>query len=373
MGWKKVPLPHDIHQMSSKGRKWGFTNPVMIYKKHSPASVRKLVWLLVCLSLMAWQIYRCTEEFYSNPVVTNLVYEKFTDDFLPQITVCPRGSKTVKREELERHGLDLAAYLGPRNFTWKSTNSSFTPKDVLASISWGIEDLVPFISLDVVGEDMKSNRATDLLHLWTPTIWHGRFMTCYKLDLRTFKKGEGRLKRVMMWSRFPDGIIVFVHNVDQVFDKSLRLEFESRNYAHPTHYPEHIFDVSLKVIKTLSTSKHPCSSGSFDQNMLKVATEKMMKEVGCVVPFVDRLVGSPICDGGKDADKAFEIYNNFYNYEGLYERGDVSPPCEYYVPSIKEKSMFRENKYNYVVLTTLSFSTQVDMFFNRPGVAGAVL
>ena len=333
-------------------------------KRYSLASVLKLAWLLVCLGLMAWQVFRCTREFYSNPVVTNLVHEKFTDEFLPQITVCPNGydgTSIIKREELARHGLDLDSYLGFNgNNTWKSSNSSFTPEDVLSSISWGIEDLVPYITLDEVGEEMKSNKATDLLHLWTPTIWHGFFMNCYKLDLWKFKKGEGRLNRVMMWSRFPAGIIVFVHNVNQVFDNGLRLNLNSRNYAHPKYYPERTFDVSLKVIKTLSTSKHPCSSEYFDQNMLEVATDRMMKEVGCVVPFVDRLEGAPICDGGKDAVKAFEIYNNLYNYEGLYERGDVLPPCEYFVPTSKESSKFKEHSSNYTVLTTLSFSSQVD-------------
>ena len=72
----------------------------MFFKKKSPASVLKLAWLLICITLMAWQVFRCTKAFYSNPMVTNLVFEKFTNEFLPQITVCPSGYDIIKHDAL---------------------------------------------------------------------------------------------------------------------------------------------------------------------------------------------------------------------------------------------------------------------------------
>ena len=187
-------------------------------------------------------------------------------------------------------------------------------------------------------------------------------MVCYKLDLRKFKKGNGRLERLILWSKFPGGMTIFLHKTDQVFDKSLRLEIRAAHYNYnPRADLERTFDVSMKEIKTLSTGQHPCSTGSFDKKMLKIATDKMMTEVGCVVPFVDQVEGTPICSGGKDAIKAFDIYNEFFNSFGLYEREDVAPPCEYFETSAKETQQYlrKDINHNYTIRATLRFSTQV--------------
>ena len=338
----------------------------MWIKKQSPASVLKLVWLFVCLGLMAWQIYRCSEEFYTNPVVTNINNEKFSDEFLPQITVCPRAKFTgqeVKQDELARHGLDMTTYL--TNFEWKSKNRSLNAEKVLSSITWGIGDLVSSIGQGVVGEDFKTVKINKTLQLWTPTIWHGTYMTCYKFDLMRFKEGTGRLKTLVVYSKFPGGINIFLHKVDQLLDKSLRVKIAAPYLsASPEilsrYYLERVFDVSLKVVKKLSTGKHPCSTGSFDKEMLKIATEKMMTEVGCVLPFLDRVEGAPICSNAQDGGKAFDIYNNFINLLGLYEREDSVPPCECYITTFKKSTKYKANdNYNFTVLATLEFSTQV--------------
>ena len=72
----------------------------------------------------------------------------------------------------------------------------------------------------------------------------------------------------------------------------------------------------------------------------------MVQKVGCVVPFVNRLEEASICNGGNNADKAFEIYNNLYNDEGLYksQKRNVLPLCKYFVPSITESRNFKENR-----------------------------
>ena len=54
--------------------------------------------------------------------------------------------------------MDMASYLGPTNFTWTSRNSSSTAEEVLASITWGIEDLVSFIGQAIVGEDFNGDQ-----------------------------------------------------------------------------------------------------------------------------------------------------------------------------------------------------------------------
>ena len=283
------------------------------------------------------------------------------------VTVCPRArihGQEVKLDELARHGLDMASYLGPGNFTWTSKKSSNTAEEVLASITWGIEDLVSFIGQAVVGEVFKGDKIMDTVSFWTPTMWHALTMTCYKLDLRKFKTGNGRLEKIIVWSKFPGGMTIFLHKTDQVFDKSLRIEMGAPYFNYnPQVDLERNFDVVIKGIKTLSTDKHPCSRGSSDKNMLMIATDKMMKKVSCVVPFVDQVNGTASCSGGKDAVTAFEVYNNFFNYLGLYEREEIAPPCEYFETTAKETLQYvnKNIHHNYTIRATISFSTQVDV------------
>ena len=67
-----------------------------------------------------------------------------------------------------------------------------------------------------------------------------------------------------------------------------------------------------------------------------------------MVPFVDNLPNSPICEGGDSANKAMEVnylvskdnicvfwkvYELVYLEQNLFEREDVLPPCEYFKPT----------------------------------------
>ena len=237
-----------------------------------------------------------------------------------------------------------------------------TAEDLLTNMIWEPDDLVTFTGLDVVGEEMKTEKPTDNKHLWTPTIWYGPYMGCYKLDLRAIKTVTGRLKMFYIWTKFTWGLRVFVHNIDQVFDKSLRSEVMLRPAKpHPKYYQYLMYDVSFEVIKTISTDKHPCSTEPFDQRLSAVAREKMMTEVGCVVPFVDQAEGAPICIEADAARKANEIYHKIFKILGLYEREDVFPPCEYFIPNIKETVNWRPQTDNYTVMASFEFSTKVHL------------
>ena len=112
----------------------------------SPCSVLRLCWLLLCLGLMVWQTIRCSQELLLNPVVTNIEYRKFSDEFLPQITVCPhapQGEGFLKDDKLAELGMDTVAYLWDKNnFEWASQNKSLTAEKVQEKITWSVEELV---------------------------------------------------------------------------------------------------------------------------------------------------------------------------------------------------------------------------------------
>ena len=78
-----------------------------------------------------------------------------------------------------------------------------------------------------------------------------------------------------------------------------------------------------------------------------------------MVPFVDQTEGAPICVDADAASKANEIHHNIFKVLGLYEREDVPPPCEYFIPTIKETITWRPQTDNYTVMASLEFSTQV--------------
>ena len=151
-------------------------------------------------------------------------------------------------------------------------------------------------------------------------------------------------------------------------DKNIRDELEvvpldPTRYGNitQTHYPGRQYDVSLKVIKTLPTSTHPCSQAGFDSQLVRVTTERMMTEAGCVVPFVDRVRGAPICEDVKRATKAIDVWDNLYNLLDIYGREDVPPPCEFFIPTIKEQTAVIKEKRgeNTTMQADLRFKSQV--------------
>ena len=80
-----------------------------------------------------------------------------------------------------------------------------------------------------------------------------------------------------------------------------------------------------------------------------------------MVPFVDNLPNSPICEGGDSANKAMEVnylvskdnicvfwkvYELVYLEQNLFEREDVLPPCEYFKPTYQviRQYVFKEKE-----------------------------
>ena len=147
---------------------------------------------------------------------------------------------------------------------------------------------------------------------------------------------------------------------DQAYDKSLGTSVDVK--SEPKFFPKYVPDtgvyVSLKVIRAVSKSKQPCSRAPYDSSFMTEASRQMMSEVGCVVPWVDRREGAPICQGGEEAKEAFEVYNSL-NRLGLYENKNITPPCEFYIPTTKESPGYGKNFYNATAIVTVIFAPQV--------------
>ena len=256
----------------------------------SPSSVLRLSWFLFCLGLMYWQTFRCTQEPLLNPMVTNIEYQKFSDEFLPQITVCPKLGKGVgyfKDKELAKHGMDRDTYLyNKNNFHWASRNSSLNAEKIQDEITWRLEEMVISVDWYEVGEKLETATIKDIAHLWTQARWGIYKYGCCKLDLRTVKLSSARLKMLAVNSLFPGGIQLYLHKVDQAYDERLgtSMEVKSEPRYFPMAVPNMGAHVSLKVIKGVSTAKHPCTKTVYDSTFTSVVTQQMMAVAGCVVP-----------------------------------------------------------------------------------------
>ena len=89
-----------------------------------------------------------------------------------------------------------------------------------------------------------------------------------------------------------------------------------------------------------------------------VVTQQMMAVAGRVMPWVDRREGAVICEGGEAAKKANEAYNRLTSL-GLYERVELAPRCELYIPTIKESTNYGQNPHIATAIVTLSFAPEV--------------
>ena len=139
----------------------------------------KFVCLLVCLGLTVWQSSNCIHKFLLNPVVTSTIFEKFSDTFLPEITVCPvlyNGKIPRNQDELAKHGLTLRMYL--RDMTWKG-NSTLTAEELQTAISWKLDDLIASIGWKMEGDNWRIQQVDETMHQWTSTTWGPNNWGCW--------------------------------------------------------------------------------------------------------------------------------------------------------------------------------------------------
>lgn len=333
-------------------------------------------WLLLCLSLMAWQFYRCSEEFQREPTVSSVYVESFTDKYLPQITICPplNLDEMLKKEELGKHdlvyGRDFlgiqrgAGYVDERIFTWKSRNGTLSAEDVQDLVSWKIEDLLYQVEVKVLGKDWVAFDIRDILDLWTPARWHPHKWTCFKLDLSALKSriGASRLRKISLLSRLQGGIRIQVHKAGQAYDENIGAEITSGISADPRYYLLSFVDLALKVKKIIPNKHQQCEDTNYDEKLLAKTAERMMSTAGCVVPFVDRMTNSPICEGGERARKAMEVYELVYLEQNLFEREDVLPPCEYFKPAYQVQKNLGRVYDNITTYASITFSPQVEVW-----------
>ena len=72
-------------------------------------------------------------------------------------------------------------------------------------------------------------------------------------------------------------------------------------------------------------------------------------------------MGAPICEDVKRATKAIDVWDKFYNLLDIYGREDVPPPCEFFIPTVKEQTaVIKEKRGEYTTMQAdLRFKSQV--------------
>ena len=150
------------------------------------------------------------------------------------------------------------------------------------------------------------------------------------------RSGTSRLHKISLLSRLKGGIRILVHKTGQAYEENIGGEITPATSADPKYCSITIVDLALKVKKTIPTKHLECEDTNYDEKLSAKTTERMMSTagkiilfeshlsfssrlilcdvssllLGCVVPFVDRMPNSPICEGGDSANKAMEVSIN---------------------------------------------------------------
>ena len=274
------------------------------------------------------EIWQCIKKMSNNPTTTIIYFEEFGQHGAPSITVCAYSDHlgtgtSYRRKMLARHGLTLHDYA--REGIWWSNMSGVTPEQVYQDITWALEDLV-----DRVEYTFKETRFTlsarnsSWKNLWTVTNrkWEGR---CFTFNPTPEMSQKGLLD-IHIISKFQFDLEISFHEENQSTDKEL--DGISFRAMYRQYY---ILEVPVDIIINRDTANIPCAqeTENFDKKRNKIAVDKMIADLGCVVPFIERNeTNEKICTSKNLSKTAVEIFEATGKYFDLFNWNQVPQPCQ---------------------------------------------
>ena len=282
----------------------------------------------VCFLLCLYEILQCIKRLRENPTTTIIYFEEFGKHGAPSITVCAYNNHlgngtSYKTDKLAENNLTLNDYV--KESIWWSNSSDVSPEQLYEEIAWTLDDLVDRIEYTFKDRRYTLN-ATNVTwnECWTETNkkWEGR---CFTFNPTSTFNGKG-LIRFDIISKFQFDLEVAFHAKHQATDKELDgISF----IAKYRQYYE--LEVPVDIIMNRKTDTISCidEEDNFDAVRNKIAVDKMMEEVGCVVPFIDRNEDeAKICTNKTSADIAVDIFESNGPYYDLYNWKQVPLPCK---------------------------------------------
>ncbi|XP_023331635.1 uncharacterized protein LOC111703803 [Eurytemora carolleeae] len=316
--WKNHAGGEEMNKMKTVRKIKGVTACSMIKK------IVKLAWFILCLVLLIKQIIYCVETYMSEPANTNIYIAKFSKETEPVFTVCSNIlNKIGKPQEynetvLINYGLTYEQYKGDNT---QRPDLNATAETIYEAAVWKLEDIVQaFWFEDVYGNTISTRPSMgNWSSFWTsvnPNEYSGR---CYTLDLANRKLDNG-IKRLGLIG-VTGSMYVLVHERGQTSDPELSSKVDVfKDY-------ENTFTASIEIIKLRDRKLSPCTVGNYDQAIYKNVKEKMMKKVGCLVPYIPRNPEERICETRNRTREVGVIYSNELIKAGILTR-EIPPPCQ---------------------------------------------
>ena len=287
--------------------------------------ILKKIIFLICFTACIYEILECTKKMLRNPTTTIIFFEEFGKHGVPSVTICPYSNhldnaSAYNQKNLLEHGITAKEYSALN--IWNT--SSITPEDLYEEITWQLEDIIDRVNYNFENISRTLNGSDDgWKTMWTTVNkkWEGR---CFTFNPPPQMNGTG-LAKISIISKFPFDLELAFHARHQASDKELDgISFVAKSRMY------YQLEVPVDIIINRDTKDMPCigNAENFDENRGKVALEKMIEEVGCVVPFISRNeTEAPICRNKTLAKTAIDILEARGKFYDIYNWEDVPLPC----------------------------------------------
>ena len=274
------------------------------------------------------EIRKCIEKLMKNPTTTIIYFEEFGKHGAPSITVCAYANHlgngtSYKANKLAENNLTLNAYV--RGNIWWSNSSEISPEKLYEDITWTLDDLVDRIEYTFKDKRYTLNASKKIWKSsWTVVNkkWEGR---CFTFNPTAEMNLQG-LIHVNIISKFPFDLEVSFHAKHQATDSELDgISFRAKYRQY------YILEIPVDIIMNRNTDSMPCidEEDKFDETRNKIAVDKMMDEIGCVVPFIKKNESAAkTCVNQTSAKTALEIFEAIGPYYDLYNWKSVPLPCK---------------------------------------------
>ena len=114
----------------------------------------------VCLSIVAWQCFKCIQKYLENPQGTSLSVVNSAGKMFPSITVCPDAfnkTSVLNSTSLSECGLNSDDYLWDCLWSVKGINDECAdPKQLFEKITFKPEDILIMVKVSLFNRNQYS-------------------------------------------------------------------------------------------------------------------------------------------------------------------------------------------------------------------------
>ena len=120
----------------------------------------RLFIFIVCLSIVAWQCFKCIQKYLENPQGTSLSVVNSAGKMFPSITVCPDAfnkTSVLNSTSLSECGLNSDDYLWDCLWSVKGINDECAdPKQLFEKITFKPEDILIMVKVSLFNQNQYS-------------------------------------------------------------------------------------------------------------------------------------------------------------------------------------------------------------------------